>query len=210
MMKIKLVCLTLLVLSMLPGCKSVVSDHLIGEPLEAEQARAYEGVWRAGDSTLHVKHLDGADLLVAGLEWEEGGFKLNQHHVVVTGHQDARFVLMVVEEEEGEDKPVDAAGGDEAGGDEAGGDAGDDKPWLLLGMLSASGDDALVLYDPNFERFKWALDEGKIQGDLSEDGNTLHIKGDKASLDALVNPETLLELFEVRNPGVMQRIGGLE
>lgn len=189
--------LLLFVLSGLPGCKSVLSDHLIGEPLDAEQAKAYEGVWRAGDGVLHIKHLDGgADLLVAGLEWDEDTFKMNQHHVVVTGHNDARFAMMVVEDEEDDGAaPADAAGV---------------KPWLLLGMVSASGDDALVLYGPNFERFKKALDEGKIQGELSEDGNTLHIKGDKASLDALVDPDTLLELFQMQNPSVIQRIGKLQ
>ena len=189
--------LLLFVLIGLPGCKSVVSDHLIGVPLEAEQAQAYEGVWRLDDGVLHIKHLDGADLLVAGLEWDEDHFKINKYRVVVTGHQDARFVQMVAEEE---------------GDDDNAGDAGEkeDKTWLLVGMLSASGDNALVLYGPDFGRFKLALDEGKIQGELSEDGNTLHIKGDKAALDALVNPDTLLELFDMKNPGVMTRIGKLE
>lgn len=193
-------CLFVFLMSAMPGCKSVVSDHLIGLPLEAEEAQAYEGVWRAGDSTLHIKHLGGADLLVAGLEWDEDTFKLNQHHVVITGHNDARFVMMVVEDEDGHG---------ESGGEDEQVDPGE-KPWLLLGMLSASGDDALVMYGPKFERFKRAFDEGKIQCELSEDGNTLHIKGDKASLDALVNPDTLSELFQMLEPGVMQRIGKLE
>ncbi|MEZ6192824.1 MAG: hypothetical protein R3C45_16240 [Phycisphaerales bacterium] len=188
--------LLLCVLSGLPGCKSVVSDHLIGEPLEAEQAQAYEGTWRLDDSVQHIKHLDGADLLVAGLEWDEDTFKLNQHHVVVTIHHDTRFAMMAAEDEE------------DGGAAPAGADG--EKPWLLLGMVAASGDDALVLYAPDFDRFKRAFDEGKIQGELSEDGNTLHIKGDKASLDALVNPDTLHELFEMQNPGVMQRVGKLQ
>ncbi len=188
--------LLMFVLTGLPGCKAVVSDHMIGVPLEAEQAQTYEGVWRAGDGIQHIKHLDGADLIVAGLEWDKDNFKMNRHHVVVTAHHDTRFAMMVVEDEQTDETVPDMAQGD--------------KPWLLLGMLSASGDDALVLYAPDFDRFKQALDEGKIQGELSEDGSTLHIKGDKASLDALVNPDTLPELFEMKNPGVMQRIGKLK
>ena len=186
----------LFALTVLPGCKSVVSDHLIGVPLEAEQAQAYEGTWRLDDSVQHIKHLDGANLLVAGLEWDEDTFKMNQHRVVVTGHSDTRFAMMVVEDDEdGEAAPAKAEGG---------------KPWLLLGMVAASGGDALVLYAPDFDRFKQAFDEGKIQGELSEDGNTLHIKGDKASLDALVTPDMLPELFQMKNPGVMTRIGKLD
>lgn len=199
--------LLLFVLIGLPGCKSVVSDHLIGVPLEAEQAQLCEGTWRMNDGVLYVKHTDGANLLVAMLEWDDdkGEFQMKQLHVTITTHQDARFVQMDAEEDDDEQEAMeeDSDPKDTTAGSE-------EKSWLLLGMLSSSGNDALVLYGPDFGRFKRALDEGQIQAELSEDGNTLHIKGDKASLDALVNPDTLLELFDMENPGVITRVGKVE
>lgn len=192
----------LFVLSGLPGCKSVISDHLIGVPLEAEQAQVYEGVWKAGESVLHIKHLESGDLLVAGLEWDDDRFKLNQFHVVVTSHHGSRFVHKIVDESDELDLGP--------AGNTAGEGAGANELYLLMGMLSSPDDDSIVLHGPTFERFKQALDAGEITGRVDDDGNELHIRGEKASLDALVDPERLHELFELLQPGVMTRVGELD
>lgn len=202
MMKIKLVCLSLLVLSMFPGCKSVVSDHLIGEPLGAEEAKAYEGVWRINDGVMHIKHVEGGDLIAAGVEWKDDHFEVNELHTTVTVLGDMRIAQIVSEEEE--------EGELDLGPAEPGEEAKKQRPWVLVGMVNASGDDSLVIYGPNFDRFEQALRSGELAGEVDEEGNTMHIQGDKAALDAFISGEPLTELFRVQNPQVMTRIGSAD
>lgn len=197
-------CLLLFVLLLMPGCKSVVSDHLIGEPLTSEQAQTYEGVWKVGQGVMHIKHTDGANLIVAGLEWKEDKFVMNQHDVVVTQLGNARFAQMVAEDD---DEQVEA--GQTNAMTEP--DEKADRPWLLLGLLSSADHNILVLNSPKFDRFVKALNDGDVEGILEDDGNTLHVQGDKAALDALLgNPDTLQTFFDLENPGVLIPVGKLD
>ena len=196
--------LILCVLLVMPGCKSVVSDHLIGEPLTSEQAQMYEGVWKVGQGVMHIKHTDGASLVVAGLEWKEDKFVMSQHDVVVTQLGNARFAQMVAENDDGQ---VDAGQADAATPT----DAKKDRPWLLLGLLTSADQNVLVLNSPKFDRFVKAMNDGDVEAILEGDGNTLHVRGDKAALDALLgNPDTLQTFFDIENPGVLIPVGKLD
>jgi hypothetical protein len=219
MKSLAIACLLLFAVVMLPGCKTVVSDHMIGVPIEAEQAQAYEGVWRVGDSVMHVKHTDGANLVAAGVEWDDDGFELEQMELIITEHGESRFLQMVAEDEDDDDENGDAddeaedGDGDGDEGDDDDDDDGDDeaeRSWLVVGMMTGTDDQAVVLLPPDFDRFVKALDDGVIEAELDDDGKTLTIHGEKSSLDALVQPERLHELFNMDKPMVITRIGGLD
>lgn len=201
--------LLVFVLTTLPGCKTVVSDHLIGEPVAAEEAQMYEGVWRFADSVMHVKHTEGANLVMAGLEWEDGEFEIQQMDMVVTGLGDARFLQIVMDEDDDEDENENMDDGDDGDDDD---DEADDeeRPWMVLGIITSNEGHAVVISAPDFDRFAKALEDGVIEGELNDDGNTLHIHGEKAALDALITPDRLHELFELQEPIVITRISDLE
>jgi hypothetical protein len=191
-------CLLVIAAFGLTGCKSVVSDHLVGQPIAADEAEELEGVWRFGDSVLHVKHTEGGRFIAAGLDWDDDGFKVEQLYLVVTEHADVRFLHAV--EVEGEEEDEDAESDEPEDGED---------PRIICGMLTGNDDHAVVLTIPRFERFIEALEAGAIEGDVNEDGNTVHIRGDKATLDALIEAETLHEFFNVKKPIVIKRLGDL-
>jgi hypothetical protein len=197
MNKLTAACLSLCLLAGIQGCKSVVSDHLIGQPLDAEQAAEYEGVWGTGDSILYLKHVEGGTLVMAGVEWEEDAFNLESHTIVVTSHRDTRFVLGAGKEDESEAHANNQA---------AESVEPDSKPWSLMGILVSSSDGSLVLYATRFDGFKQAMDDGQLECELKDDDRTLHIQGDKAALDAFIQPDNLHKLFNYQKPGVLTRI----
>ncbi len=195
-MKMTVACLTLLTATLLTGCKSVVSDHLIGEPLATEEVQAFEGIWLMGETVLHVGHVEDNILAAGSLEWEGDEFKIEQHTLVLTTKDDAVFIQMVPEKEDGDEHNE--------------GEETEDghHPWVIVGRLASpiSPDDRLaVIYLPEFERFEQLLDDGQITGELQDEGKTLHIKGDKASLDELVSGDHLKTLFHIEHPLVLQR-----
>jgi hypothetical protein len=205
MKKLIATCLMMFAMTVLPACKSVVSDHLIGERLESEQAQAYEGVWRTNNAVVHIKNVGDGELIVAGLEWKDGAFKLNELRVVVTRHQDANFVQMIADDDEEGNGADDTADADASEDTEPG-----DEPWLVLGLLSSPNEDTLVLNSPRFDRFKQAVQADQLEGQIEGDGNTVWIRGDKAALDGFVQPDRLHELFQLDDPGVLIRVGDLE
>ncbi len=193
------------VLFTLPGCKTIVSDHLIGVPIAAEDAQMYEGVWQMDDGIFHVKHTEGANLVMASLEWSDGEFEVNKMDMVITSLGDARFLQIVMDEDEDDGGEADD---DDADDDEDGGDELDDaaKPWVIFGLITGSEEQAIVISAPNFDRFVQALEADSIEGEVDDDGNTLHIHGDKGTLDALIDLERLHELFNLQEPVVITRI----
>ncbi|GAB4108109.1 MAG: hypothetical protein Kow00105_14190 [Phycisphaeraceae bacterium] len=196
MMNKTVACLTLLSATLFSGCKSVVSDHLIGEPLAAEDVQEFEGIWLMGEKVLHVGHLKDNILIAGSMEWEEGEFEIEQHTLVLTTKDDAVFLQMVPEKEDGEARDDNIETED------------DHQPWVLVGRLASPvsiDDRLLVIYLPEFDQFEKCLNGGQITGELEDEGKTLHIQGDKASLDELVSGDNLKILFHIDHPLVLQR-----
>lgn len=187
----------LLLLVLISGCKTVYSDHLIGEPIAAEKAEKLEGIWRFGDSAMHVKHTEGGAYVAAVLEWDDEEFEMSTMDLVITQHGDVH-ILHATEATEG-------------GGEDEDSDASDDgdEPWVIAGLLTGVQEGAVVLSAPEFDRFVEAIEAGVIEGEVDEDDNSLHIRGDKAALDGLIESEDLHELFHMQEPLVITRMGDL-
>lgn len=208
-------CLLVFTLLTMPGCKSVTSDHLIGAPIEDKEAGAFEGAWKLDNNVLHIKQTDGANLIVAGLNWDNDtkSYSVKQFKLVITQLDENRYAQVVVEDE---DKDADADGqtpamDKSADTDKATPDAeSKPKPWLLVGLLVKSGNDALVLYSPNFKRYEKAINDGELKGTVDQDGNDMHITADQADLDAFFSNHPMTELFQMDNPGVVTRIPNAE
>ena len=179
--------LLLLGLFLLPGCKSIVTDEYIGQPIAADEAEELEGVWKFDDTVLQVKHMRGADFLAVALDWHEDAYKVNEFKMLITDHADVMMLFAVNVDDEGDEE----------------------DGWLICGLLTKSGDDAVVMFAPNFQRFKQALDNGEIRGGLDEDGNTLRIKSTKTSLEALITRDNLHEFFTMHRPLAIPRVGDL-
>jgi len=197
MMKKTVACLTILTTTLFAGCKSVVSDHLIGEPLATEKVQAFEGIWLMGETVLHVGHVEDNILIAGSMEWEDDEFEIEQHTLVMTTKDDVVIVQMVPEKEEEE-----SLDGREEKSD------GDHHPWVIVGRLASPispNDRMAVIYLPEFERFEQMLNDGQITGKLEDEGKTLHIQGDKALLDELVSGDNLKILFHIDHPLVLQR-----
>ena len=198
--------LMLLILSPIIGCKSVESDHLIGEPLTSDQAEKFEGVWQFEDSVLHVKHVEGGRFVAAGLEWDDDGFEVEHMEVVVTHHAGARFLHVLAEEDEDEHDADDGETHAEAGDNDEENTEADSRPWIIAGMLTRMESDVIVLNITDFDEFTGAVEADALQGEADEDGNTLHIQGDKQALDDLIDPEALRQLFHIDKPIVIIRL----
>ncbi len=189
--------LLLLLLVLTPGCKTVYSDHLIGEPIAAEDAEELEGIWRFGDSAMHVKHVEGGEYVAAVLEWDNGKFKTNTMDLVITRLGDAHFLQVTEASEDGDEKE----------GHEDPDDG--EEPWIIAGLLTGLREDAVVLSAPEFDRIAEAIKAGVLEGEVDEDDNSLHIHGDKAALDGLIESGNLHELFHMQEPLVITRLGDL-
>ena len=187
----------LLLLVLMPGCKTVYSDHLIGEPIAAEDAKELEGIWRFGDSAMHVKHIEGGEFVAAFLEWEEGEFEMGTMDLVITRLGDAHF-LHATEATEDEDEDEDNQDPEDG-----------DEPWIIAGLLTGLQEHAVVLSAPEFDHFVQAIEAGVLEGEVDEDDNSLHIRGDKAALDGLIEQGNLHELFHMQEPLVITRIDDL-
>lgn len=203
-------CLIVMALSLLPGCKSVTSDHLIGEPIAEDELKLCEGTWNFNDGALHVNRVHETNLRIAEVGWDDQKqqFKLNQMEVAVTelkvDDETRRFLQMVNEnkdEDNGEHEAEDAsADTEETQADEKSG------PWLIVGMITALDDDTLVLYPVRFTRFEQAIHNGELQGEVDDEGSNLHIQADKAAQDTFFAQLAVSEFFNIDDPGVITRI----
>ena len=198
--------LAALLICLLPGCKSIITEQYIGEPIAAQDAQELQGVWKMEKDVIHVKLIENGMLVAAGVEWKNDKFEVNEIRLLITEHGDARFLFAVNVDDD--DEHADDDGDDEGEGKDDDAD-NDEQEWLICGMVIRSDNDVFVLAGPKFDRFKEALEAGDIKGELEENGNTLEIESDKAALDALFTEDNLHEFFDMSKPMVITRIGDL-
>lgn len=190
----------------LPGCKTIYSDHLIGEQIAAGEAEELEGIWQFGDSAMHVKHVGGGEFVAAFLEWEDEGFEMREMDLVITELGDTRFLQAIIDEDEDDEDEGDEDADEGDDEDEA---DDEDQPWIICGLLTGTDGRAVVLSAPEFDRFVEAIEAGAIEGEVDDDDNEMHIHGEKEALDTIMSGKILHELFNMKEPMVITRMGDL-
>lgn len=191
--------LVALLLLALGACSSVTTTHLLGEPIDAEQAARLEGAWVGGDSIFFVHHVGEGKTHVGTARWNDGEqkFTIEQDTVFVRAVGEA-VILQIAEQREQESET---------------------RYSLTRLLITESGE--IIYLAADADRFAAAIKRGELKGEAQGDGEVVegfaatrsknvHLTGAKAEIDAYLTPERLSLLFPVEASGVLRRIENVE
>jgi hypothetical protein len=167
------------------GCSSVKSTALLGEPLDAERTKAFEGVWLAPEGEpLVVKHVGQNELRVATVDWDEDQFKIEQAAVFL-GEDEERLYANLVELDELEEAPN-----------------------YAIAAVIAADDDYLLLVGPNVDAFEKAIAAGALAGTVERQQYTTEVQltSSAEQLNKFVDPALAGSQFELDAPLVLHRV----
>ncbi len=183
-------CVACLVLAAaMTGCDAVIVSQPIGEPVDAETARSFEGVWAFSgvdadtDKFYFVKSLADGRLRLAWVEDVEDGFKVTQTTAVVTRHGDA-YLLHFQDPDPNESR------------------------WMIVRVAATpEGGDHAVLFFPVTDVFAEAVTAGELAGEVkSGQGTTVHLTGDETAIRAFLDPAKVGQQFHIDTPLVARRL----
>ena len=184
--------LTLLAAALLSGCGSVMVSQPMGERPVVLDPENWEGTWASDEIVMLTTVLDSQAgvLQAAWLErYEEGArFETVTGEVRQTG--DWYFLSMAHEPPKTDDEPeTDAVAG---------------PPEYLWARIDNNGRRAIIWW-PDLEQFREAVQEGRIAGQVKEDSDVLLGTLDAAQIESINSPSG--NLMNWAEPLVLIRIG---
>ena len=76
----------------LTACSSVTSKNIIGERIQGNLSDQFDGIWEEDNEIAYMKYLKEGELRIAGVEWQENKFKLQELTIILTKCGDREFV----------------------------------------------------------------------------------------------------------------------
>ncbi len=182
----------LLTCLLVTGCSTVSSHALLGDPAPDEITKQLEGVWLGERGVpLWVKHVNGNELRVAGLEWrdDQSRFALEEMKAFVTQDEEINYINILA---------PDSA------------DAPDRYYFMRVGG-SAEGD-AIVLLMPRADVFAGAVENGALPGEVLKDwsGKSVQLAATAEQLNAFVDPAKAGEHFDLETMPSLRRVTRLD
>jgi len=182
--------LAILLLLAVAGCEAVTTNELLGSRSKDNPLNevAFDGVWVTEEEPCFVKRVNESELRVAVVEWEDDHFQLHEMTVILTTDQDVPY-LNLIEPDSPEGKPN----------------------YTFLRVLSA-GSSEIVLVPAKTSTFEAAVKEGRIAGTIKKEllSTAVHLQATTEELDALVDPQTIADQFDVSSPLVFRRLSSTE
>jgi hypothetical protein len=185
MKKIVLILLMGLALSMV-GCSSVSSKFLIGEPVTDDLRQKFDGVWDFGDENIgHIKYLGNGRLRIAGGEWKENRFDLEEMDVILTKCGNKQFVNFHDQEEVNENESD-----------------------YLFGYCAFIGDDYFLVWLPKTDAFEKAVNDGKIKGKVVKEksSKSIYLEETPEKICRFLQSQPVELLFDLEDPMIYRRI----
>jgi hypothetical protein len=167
----------------LTACSSVTSKNIIGERIQDDLSEQFDGTWEEDDEIAYMKYLGKGELRIAGVEWKENKFELQELTIILTTCGDRKFVNVldpVIEE----------------------------KNDLLFAYYSFITEKTLAVWEPKVDAFEKAINEGKINGKIHKDksSTTVSINESQESLCEFINKRDIGELFDLEDPRLYRKI----
>lgn len=166
------------------GCSSVSSTKQLGQPVTDVEAKQLEGIWLIPDEQpIHIRHVAGNELRMAGIEWKDGSFELVEMTLHVTRDNDVLYVNLTH------------------------GKSNEPTTYSFL-RLSTIESELLLAQGPNVTTFEQAVADGKINGTIERKQHETNVAldPDGKQLDEFVSPSRAAEQFNFEEPLVLRRI----
>ena len=184
MIKLTALILCFLILPLyLTACSSVTSKNIIGERIQGNLSDQFDGIWEEDNEIAYMKYLNEGELRIAGVEWKENKFDLQELTIILTKCGDREFVNVldpIIEE----------------------------KSDLLFACYSFITEKTLAVWEPKVDAFEKAVREGKIKGKISKDksSTTVSINESNESLCDFIKKRAIGELFDLEDPRIYRKI----
>jgi hypothetical protein len=166
------------------GCSSVMTVHPLPWRTEPTDRERFEGTWLVGDDSFQIRFTDSGVARFAGLDWEDGQFRLEQGEMTICRGEHLGF-LSVRTQEDGE---------------------WTNHYYLVQFKFTDPGE--LVLWLPNADAFAEAIAQDRLRGtvDGNGSGTDITITGAPENLLELIDDPEDLVLFDYRSPLVLRRV----
>ena len=184
MTRSNLIILCFLILPLhLTACSSVTSKNIIGERLQGDLSEQFDGIWEEDNEIAYMKYVGKGDLRIAGVEWKENKFELQELTIILTECSDRKFVNVLDPIIEG-------------------------KNDLLFAYYSFITEKTLAVWEPKIDAFEKAINEGKINGKIHKDksSTTVSINESPESLCDFIKERDIGELFDLEDPRLYRKI----
>ena len=192
---------------LLSGCASISSKSMVGERLNDEMSEKLDGIWECeGGGIEYAKYLKNGELRLAGVEWEDTGFKFDETTFNLTKCGERTFINIP-------DTKI---------------SENNDSKFRFY-CFSFSADNTLIVWAPHVDVFAKAIDSGEIQGEVkiktkkvrpssettvdssekttvSKSISAVYIDESSDALCKFINEKGLSVLFDVENPIIYRRI----
>jgi hypothetical protein len=166
------------------GCSSVTTVQPLPWRTEPADRERFEGTWLIGDDSVQIRFADSGIARFAGLDWENGQFRLEQGEMIICRGKHLAF-LSVRTQEDG---------------------AWADHYYLVQFKFTDPGE--LVLWLPNADAFAEAIAHNLVEGTVDGDGagTDVTITGPPETLLELIDDPDDLELFDYRDPMILRKV----
>ena len=172
---------------LLTGCKTVVSMNPVGIPDTEIKKEQYEGIWQIDEGAIQCKFAkDGKTLVVGGVEWNDDAqeYKLQQIKVDLRKIGDRRFLNLLSQDDDTETTGP--------------------RYFFAEYNFKDGNEEYILLWYPDFGKFKEAIEENKIVGSATDDTVTITEKPE--SLMTFLQQYQDKDLFNYREPIIIRRI----
>lgn len=172
--------LVLLAATILTGCSLVTSDSPIASETSKELQNDLRGVWRCGDSVVHLEFDSAGRGVFASVEWDEDKFAQKQGELFAREVEDWKYVSA---------KSLDEKDKDEG---------------YVLGAFKRLDSGDLVVWPALGKAFRALVDEGKIEGEISGTHAISVRVTDGAKLLELIDKPR--DFFDLENPIIFRSV----
>jgi|GEM_PF-4794064 len=168
------------------GCSSVDSVHPLGDVPTAEVLKKIniEGTWLMDDQAIQIKQLEAGKLKIAGMEWKEDHFEVNELDGQLRVDDELHYLNLIIK--------------DEKTGKQS---------FAFLRLLKVD-DEYLVFCAADAHEFEKAIAAGDLEGTVKQEHRTINVTltSTTEQINAYVTPERANTLFSVDEPGVLRRL----
>jgi len=135
-----------------------------------------------------VKYAGAGKLHIAGVEWKDDSFALEDIPAVLTTCGEKTLLNLREEADEGQA-----------------------KEYYIFGLYTLSDDDTLIFWLPDVDAFERAIDDGLLAGDIDKGSKskTIVLTPEKSDVNEFIKNHDVKDLFVLDEPMIYRRVKDL-